>query len=636
MSIKILSKYMADLIAAGEVVERPASAVKELIENALDSAADSITVEIANGGITYIRVSDNGNGIKKDEVELAFLRHATSKLDKESDLSNISTLGFRGEALAAISSVSKINMVTQHKGVGTSIELIAGQTKNISEVPANPGTTIIVTDLFYNIPARMKFLKKDFTEAGYITSICEKYAISFPQISFKYIKDKTMIFNTAGDGDELSAIYSVLGKEYTKDILKVKEHTTDGITISGFVSKPSNTKSTRKSQIFFVNGRYIKNILIQTALEKAYKNLIMSSKYPIAILHINIDFDKVDVNVHPTKLEIKFSEEKQVFSAVYIAVKNTITQVDGIDDLSSSLHPNEVKSENHIQNYDINSMLVGDNKVYETMQNISLNDRVYAGGENSIVRQEHQRELVYNSPYKKPYIEFTEDNDYDNQDSAIDKNHNIILTEKYSGFELVSSNPIECNTRRLKTIENIELMDDIKFIGECFSTYILVQMDNKLILIDKHAAHERIIFNKIENTSMHSQLLLAPEILDCNIDDFTVISENIDDIRNIGFDIEIFSEKSFVIRQIPAYITIEDIGTVLTNIEKSGDILDNLKHSIACRSAIKAGDNSSDYELEMLAKRVLADKNLQFCPHGRPIVIDFDKYSIEKMFKRVV
>lgn len=634
MSIKVLSKYMADLIAAGEVVERPAAAVKELVENALDSSANSITVEIENGGITYIRVSDNGVGIKRGEVELAFLRHATSKLSQEEDLDNISTLGFRGEALAAISSVSKINMVTKHDGIGTSIELVAGDTISINEVSANKGTTIIVRDLFYNIPARMKFLKKDFTEAGYITSICEKYAISFPDISFKYIKDKKVIFNTLGDGDELSAIYSVLGKEYTLDILKIKEQTIDGITIKGFVSKPKNTKSTRKSQIFFVNGRYVKNVLIQTALEQAYKNLIMSGKYPIAILHINIDFNKVDVNVHPTKLEIKFSEEKKVFSAVYVAVKNTITETVPSAHLNEVAKKNDINLGNNPAKDDINSILDNKTPKYEKMENMSINDILHASNENASFRQDLIREIpVHNyMSYKKPYIEFTESNDYGTQNINDTIENNYIKTQNKEILNTIN------NKTLIASIENIEPIEEnnIKFIGECFGTYILVQKDDKLILIDKHAAHERIIFNKIENTKMHSQLLLEAEVLNCSIDDFSIISENINEIREIGFDIEIFGEKSFAIREIPAYITLDDIENVLTNIEKSGDILDNLKHSIACRGAIKAGHNSSDYELEILAKEVLSDKKLQFCPHGRPIVANFDKYAIEKMFKRVV
>lgn len=659
MKIKQLSKHMADLIAAGEVVERPMSVVKELLENAIDAKSTQITVEIQNGGISYIRIADNGVGMSKDDAPVAFLRHATSKISTQNDLDAIKTLGFRGEALAAISSVSKIDLFTKQKNdeYATFVNVLAGEVTEISETGANDGTTIIVRDLFYNTPARMKFLKKDYTEASYIASVVENLALSHPSIAFKLIKDNKMVLNTQGNGDLKSVIYNVLGKEDTLELLEVKSYEINGIKVYGYVSKPSASKGTRAKQHFFVNGRYIKSKTIFSALETAYKNSLMTGKFPYGVINIEINESLVDVNVHPTKTEVKFANEKQLFEAVYFGVKETIETGNII-----------VNSESVINN--VKSIILDEPtpKVSGILTETHLNNEI--NEEKVVIKQSNTELEVANKPIYNPFntnpfavrvhsemkvrdfkseLELGADNL-----STYKPMSNLsvcIQAEDEKVYEQPSLEPATIDViYEEKAVDVIEVVENVtkpfKFIGECFKTYIMCEYDNEVILIDKHAAHERLNFNKLikYKDNIETQVLLTPQIVNLSAVEYAICVENLDEINKLGFEVEDFKDKCVVVRQIPMILdseVVEDlifeiIGKLMSGQKAENDKIDDILHSVACKSAIKGNKFTSSFELEELAKAVIFNEQVNFCPHGRPVKTCLTKNNIEKMFKRIV
>ncbi|MFI3226404.1 MAG: DNA mismatch repair endonuclease MutL [Clostridia bacterium] len=640
--IRQLSSHMADLIAAGEVVERPMSVVKELLENSIDAKATEITIEIENGGITYIRIADNGIGMSRNDAPIAFLRHATSKIYQESDLLGIKTLGFRGEALAAISSVSKIDLFTKRAedSNATFVSVIAGEVQSISEVGAADGTTIIVRDLFYNTPARMKFLKKDYTEASYIMNIVQNLALSNPNIAFKYIKDNKILLKTNGKGDLKSVIYAVLGKDATSEMIEVKSYEIDGISVSGFISKPHASKGTRAMQHFFVNSRYIKSRLILSALEESYKNSIMHGKFPYCVLNIEINEQKVDVNVHPTKMEIKFEQEKRIFDVIYMGCKNALDRQNIIVE-AKNLKPiiRETKP-----------IFVQEEIQYAPKPNVQVKlENIAEKIELPITTQQKVDEYV-------DFVEFPQD-----ELSAFmppissSKNENTEITSKIIETSLIAQ---EINTEieeipqvykkiEEKTEENRNsIANPVKIIGECFNTYILCEFKNEMIIIDKHAAHERRNFNNLmqSKNNIQSQVLLVPKVVNIAAGDYGNLLENLQEINALGFNVEEFSENSVVVREIPSILEKEDIEDVIHQIasdlkyNKSVKIdkIDDILHTIACKSAIKGNMYTSEIELEKLALEVLFDSDINYCPHGRPVKVSLTKNQLEKMFKRII
>lgn len=636
--IKQLSSYMADLIAAGEVVERPMSVVKELLENSIDSGADDITIEIENGGITFIRITDNGKGMSKDDASIAFLRHATSKIYEENDLLAIKTLGFRGEALAAISSVSKINLFTKREQdeIATFVDIKASEILDISEIGAKNGTTIIVRDLFFNTPARMKFLKKDYTEASYITVVIENLAIANPNIAFKYIKDSKVILKTTGKGDLKSAIYSVLGKEDTSGLTEVLESEIDGISVSGFISKPQFSKGTRSKQHFFVNGRLVKSRLIMAALEESYKNSIMGGKFPFGVLNIKISERRVDVNVHPTKTEIKFDNEKSLFNAVYVACKNAIDAQNIIVDVKVKPvippeKPKFVQEEISI-NISENKSTYSISK--DTTEN-ALNSDCFADSSRAVVHTftpPAYEKITINTAHKQTEESYI--------DTAVIQNEQIEKIEKEVKFEQKEA----LNEKNEEVL--VPMSQNVRLIGECFNTFIICEHDGQVIMIDKHAAHERINFNKLlkQKGEIPSQVLLTPKIVELPKEQYHEFVENIEMVNNLGFMVEDFSDYTIIVREIPSVLKIDEINNVMIDIcskiasNKKIEIeeIDEILHMIACKSAIKGNSKTSMYELEMLAKTVIFDKDINFCPHGRPVKVALSKYEIEKMFKRIL
>ena len=615
--INLLPKNVAELIAAGEVVERPASVIKELVENSIDAKATQITVEIQRGGITYIRITDNGIGIEAEDVPTAFLRHATSKIKTQFDLDSIATLGFRGEALAAVSSVSKVEMLTcsENSNEGTHYSIEGGEEK-LCEVAGCPrGTTIIIRDIFYNTPARMKFLKKDVSEGNACASVVERIALSHPEIAFKLIRDGKTVLTTSGNGDTKACVYAVLGRDFSNSLVDVNDEI-NGIKVSGLICKPFACKPTRNGQYTFLNGRLVRSGTVIAAVEQAYKNSAMVGKFPAFVLYLEIPFDTVDVNVHPAKTEVRFSDEKRIFDAVYASVKNALTVGDTRPEIKLNKTP------------------------FNPFQRVTANEYRQQAITETVtktpapqLRQEPVKtEVIFKS---KPDFEFM-----NNFAVADDKGEKIepVVTPK-TNIDIVVE---EEKPQTIKTI--VEEKDEITIIGEAFSTYIVAQMGDSVFMIDKHAAHERILYNKLKaEEKIEVQALLTPVTVTLSSGEYDAVINNISLLEKSGFEVEDFGNSTVIVRGLPVFLTNEDIGNLLSEIAESlittGKVSvakeDNVFHTVACRAAVKAGNNISRFEMLDLAKRVLWDKEIMYCPHGRPVAFEIKKRELEKQFGRI-
>ena len=610
--INKLPKHMADLIAAGEVVERPASVVKELMENAVDAGATSITVEIQHGGISYIRVTDDGCGIDREDVKTAFVSHATSKIKTAEDLNTILTLGFRGEALPSIAAVSKVNMITKTatEEMGTSLTIEGGIITDFSDAGCAVGTTMIVRELFYNTPARMKFLKKDVSEGNYVASAVEKLALSHPEISIRFIRDGKQVFTTNGDGNLQNVCFSAFGKDFANGLLSV-DGTVGNVSVSGLVTPPFNCRGSRGMQYFFVNGRSVKNTTIMAAFENAYKNSVMVGKFPGGVLFITLPPTLVDVNVHPSKIEVRFSDEKAIFDAVYHAVKSALSE-------NTSL------------------------KQVNLPEKKPRFNEVFAKPQQEFKQTTVEENITYTEKILKPLSVFdvVEDvkTDYeaDFDDDPLKIEFPVSIPETK-----VETQPITKTEIATPTEENT-----IRLIGEAYKTYIFIELNGKLCVIDKHAAHERILFNKLKAQSQNSgsQMLLAPVTVTLGKEEYIAVTENLEAIAQTGFDIEDFGNGTVIIRSCPMDLDNCEIAPLISEIAEyltknrrdiTNEHLDWIYHNVACRSAIKAGDDNSEAELLALAKQVVNDNDVRFCPHGRPVMIELSKYELEKQFGRV-
>ncbi len=628
-----LDRHVADLIAAGEVVERPASAVKELVENSIDAGAKNITIELQNGGMTFLRITDDGCGMAPDDARTAFLRHATSKIRKKEDLACIGTLGFRGEALAAISSVSKIDLLTRAQDAenGVRLHLEAGQV--LSEEPAGCpcGTTILVRELFYNTPARMKFMKSDTAEASAAVSVVQQQALAHPEISFRFLKDGQEQLHTDGQGDRMAAIYAIYGRELANNMLPV-DGRWEKLHVRGFVTKPTATRGNRAWQSFFVNNRYIKSRLLSAAVEEAYRNQIMVGRFPACVLEIDMPVQAVDVNVHPAKTEVKFLSEKEVFDAVHYAVLSTLSKAPGRPEWKPS-----ARQAAPVQPETPTAIQPPKPTFYQTMQAAEYRRQV------TQAKPAAPAQPVLASPVQIP-----------KSDPAPARQQSFALPQAAPKPEpapgpTVKPEPKSAPEQAPQAPRQQELPvpeQPFRIIGEALHTYIIVEQGEAVLFIDKHAAHERIRFEalKKENHPIMAQLLLAPLPAELSREEAAVVLENAALLTQYGFEVDDFGGGDLLIRQIPSDVDAEDAKALLQ--ELAGKLLsgrtldpeslrDNLLHSIACKSAIKAGWQTSDAELRRLVQEVLSRDDIKYCPHGRPVCVTLTKRQLEKQFGRV-
>ena len=621
-----LSPHVANLIAAGEVVERPASVVKELLENAVDAGATQVTVEIRQGGMTFLRVTDNGCGMAPEDARTAFLRHATSKLRTAEDLAAIGTLGFRGEALAAIASVSRIDLMTKTADSlsGTGMTLEAGQILEESEAGCPDGTTIIIRDLFYNTPARMKFMKSDTVEGSKVSAAVQLQALAHPEVAIRFIRDGKEVLSTTGNGKLEDTVYCVFGRQWGQ-IVKV-DSKWENLSVSGFVSKPSDARPSRSMQTFFVNDRPVRSRLLMAALEEAYRNQIMVGKFPACVLHIRVPHNAVDVNVHPAKTEVKFLNEKAVFDCVHYSVLGALNQTPDRPQMqfaaprAQTAPVAEVRPAPKKEEF-FRTMTPAEYKTFTAATSQAPQPSPLAAAaaaaavERTVVQQTQQT-------IRLPEMKIPE------------------APKPQPTFEAPKLEPVP-EQKELPQFQETPW----RFVGELYNSYILVEQGEDAFLIDKHAAHERILFEKLKNTQeeISSQILLVP--IDCSMtpDSAAILLENADLVQELGFEIEEFGEGTVLMRRIPMDLSPEDAKDTLENIavdlqngrrEQRSQVRDTLLHTVACKAAIKAGWRTDDRELQVLAKQVMSREDLKHCPHGRPICISLSKKQLEKQFKR--
>lgn len=643
--INVLPKHIADLIAAGEVVERPASVVKELMENSIDAGATSLTVEIKRGGITYIRITDNGSGIERDDIQNAFKSHATSKILDENDLNGIGTLGFRGEALASVSAVSKVEVLTRTADaeIGTSYRIEGSEEKMIEDAGCPVGTTIVVRDLFYNTPARMKFLKKDVTEGNAVAGVVDRIALSHPELSVRFIRDDKQQLVTPGNGNLSACTYSVFGKDFVGGLIETT-YELDGIRVSGFISRPAASRSNRSMQFFFLNGRLVKSVTAQAALEQAYKNMIMVGKFPSCVLNIYAPLECVDVNVHPAKTEVRFENEKRIFDAVYYAARSALEEKDKPSRLDltklelkkqTPFKADEGEQISFKKNPDFWS-----NELPKEWKRTEQKEppRPFRRASDAVLASAHDSVSALDSVFVP-----------DSVPVPASVPETALVSEKEPVRVQKSDEPI-ANIPDMSVMpepdEIIPPTPDFKLIGEAFNTYIIVECDGKILLIDKHAAHERMLYEQLksENSDMRSQLLLEPITVTLSKEEYAVILSNKDVLKDSGYLIDDFGNGCIVVRECPVMLIDEDLKSVMEEIAGyllSGNApvpekLDWIFHNTACRAAIKGGDNTTPYELKKFVEKLLSNPSIRYCPHGRPVLIEMSKNDLEKQFGRIV
>lgn len=717
-NIVLLDDSTINKIAAGEVIERPASVIKEMVENSIDAGATNINIEIKNGGISYIRVSDNGKGIQKDDMEIAFERHATSKIRQASDLDTIKSMGFRGEALASIAAIANVEMVSRYKDeqIGNKIVVEAGKTIEFEEIGCPVGTSITVKNLFFNTPVRYKFLKKDFTEAGYIEDVVTRIALVNPNIAIKLINSGKTVIQTSGNNNLQDVIYAIYGKDVASNVLNV-DYTFEDLRVTGVIGKPEIARSNRSNQMFFVNKRYIKDKVLTGATEKAFKGMIPIGKYGFVVLNIEMNPSKVDVNVHPAKLEVRFAEENNVFKCVYHAIQETFLKAELVSSPEREIEDNkqaveEVQRGNILSNLFSLNRNKNDKPSEQTHSNI-VEEMYKARHEENSTLEETRR---INADEIKNQIQQTENNieksngeglksTNDNSTSIgnilvdlakmkanipeevniadkVDLQDNIEVNKKINeldnlkvaenfdtmyektfgkipasteekiaqdkkeidAYDIIKDNNISV----FEEVEEIKQKPDYKFIGIAFSTYIIVQIKDEMYIIDQHAAHERILYEKIKknyysNGEKESQLLLLPDVITLTHKEMDIARDNMDIFEKAGFDIEEFGENTIKLNGVPTVCydldtkelfleTLDEINTVARTARQ--EIEERFIETVACKAAVKAHMSLDKQEVDGLMTELLKLPNPFTCPHGRPTAIKMDKKDIEKKFAR--
>ena len=644
-----LDRHVADLIAAGEVVERPASAVKELVENAVDAGATQITVEVQNGGMTFLRVTDNGCGIAPEDAPTAFLRHATSKIRTKEDLAAIGTLGFRGEALAAISSVSRIDLLTKTaEADGVSLHLEGGVVTSQQPAGCPQGTTILVRDLFFNTPARMKFMKSDSAESSAIAAVVQQQALAHPEISFRLIRDGETQLQTSGDGERLAAIYTVFGRELAKNMLAVNG-TWEKFHVTGYITKPTATRGNRALQYFFLNGRFIRSRLLSAALEEAYRNQMMTGRFPACVLELQMPLEAVDVNVHPAKTEVKFLNERAVFDAVHYAALSTLSNASGRVAMqmpkspAPDAQPAAPQQTARPAERPAAKPAVNPN-FYQTMQ--AGEYRRQAGAQPRTVLAS---QVQYPTRTPKPAEPAMPPVEKAPSPIAPPQPEPVVAPVKPAAK--AEPEPAAIPKEPIPTpAEPEQLALDLpeqtfRLIGEAFDSYLIAEQGESVLFIDKHAAHERILFEKLkaEDHPIVSQELMAPVSAELTREEAATVLENTEILGKCGFEVADFGDGDVLIRQIPCDVDEKDAMSLLQ--ELAADLLagktlapetlrDNLLHTIACKAAIKAGWHTEGAEAAHLVAEILSRTDIKYCPHGRPVCIELTKSQLERQFKR--
>ena len=749
-NIVLLDELTINKIAAGEVIERPASVVKELVENSIDAGANKITIEIKNGGISYIRITDNGKGFLPDDMEIAFERHATSKIREAKDLETVTSMGFRGEALASIAAISQVELIsrTANNEIGKKIEVKGGNIINLEDAGCPQGTTITVTDLFYNTPVRYKFLKKDFTEAGYVEDVVTRIALVHPEIAIKLVSSGKVIIQTSGNGDMKSVIYSIYGKDVAENSINVNYEYED-IKITGVIGKPVIARSNRSNQLFFVNKRYIRDKVLTSAAEQGYKGLLTVGKYGFLVLNIEMNPQKVDVNVHPAKLEVRFEDENKIFKAIYHTIKDGLLKEDLIPDRTkieldkqeqnSNWKINTVQNKPETPKFDILaeinkmkdapipnvSMIENINKEIDDNENQSYNveheethkllnkhgetkteehkdDNPFAkfgeifGKFSNKKKEENEQEdmdetqnfiaQIYNNKNNIP-TEETRDNsqeikeeleetkkvDLSEINEKMKELDNLVEKPDYSNFNemyartfgtVIKEEPkvkeedvkYKVTDSDMKTVQNVSIFEkmpknqnpDYKYIGIAFSTYIIIEMNNELYIIDQHAAHERIMYERVKanyysDTNKDSQLMLLPDIINLSHKDMQIAKDNMEIFEKAGFILEEFGENTIKLSGVPTVCldldtkelfleTLDEINTVARTAKQ--EIEEKFIATIACKAAVKANMALTKEEVDSLMRELLVLPNPFTCPHGRPTAIRMTKTDIEKKFSR--
>ncbi|MBQ7598143.1 MAG: DNA mismatch repair endonuclease MutL [Clostridia bacterium] len=656
--INVLPQQIAELIAAGEVVERPASVVKELLENAIDAGATSITAEIRGGGIHYIRITDNGCGIEKDDVQKAFLPHATSKVKTAEDLDRVLTLGFRGEALSSIAAVSRVEVLTRTKedDSGTAYAIAGGEELKNESAGCPLGTTIVVRDLFYNTPARMKFLKRDISEANAVADVVDRLALSHPEISFRFLREGKQTLLTPGDGKLMSAIYAVFGKTFADGLVEV-HYTLDHVQIDGYICRPISARPSRTMQFFFLNGRWIKSRSMSAAMENAYKNAIMVGRFPSCVLNVSVPTHLVDVNVHPTKTEVRFSDDRKITSCLYYAVRSALQsddekkQVD-LARLTQKPKPAAVQLQMVEDETDASEPIVSVPKGNLPQRRDDFWSKMPASDYRSVKKTQLSSPKADNPFLYKESDDLLASFDRRNELKAKAK-ADAPVSEKRQNEPAGDLPDVLMEKAKKPQVlpKNVQITEQpqppkLRLIGEAFRTYIICEFDGKLCLIDKHAAHERVIFNRLKAQSGEKgkQVLLSPVTLLVSKAEYAAILENLDAFAACGFTLEDFGSDTVVVRECPMMIDPADVQDLVLEItenlmQSKSDVqserIDRMIATTACKAAIKAGNRNDSAELLALAERVLYHEDVRFCPHGRPVVIEMSRYELEKQFGRI-
>ncbi len=645
-NIQVLDQVTIDKIAAGEVIERPASIVKELVENAIDAGSTAVTVEIKEGGISFIRITDNGCGIPKEEVPLAFLRHSTSKIRSVEDLTTVASLGFRGEALSSIAAISQVELITKQKDdlLGTRYQIEGGMQKSIEETGARDGSTFLIRNIFYNTPARRKFLKTAMTEAGHVNELMIRLALSHPEISFEFINNGQPKLHTSGNGKLKDTIYSLFGREIAMNLLEVNLEAA-GLKVTGYLGKPLISRGNRNYENYFINGRYVKSNIIAKAIEDGYKEFIMQHKYPFTVLHFVVNGPDIDVNVHPTKMELRFSNQQQVYNFVYEAIKSAFSE----KELIPKVELPEVK---------ILEVKIPEIKIPEAQKTEGKPSTVAPAlkpqqpeEKNLDYFMQKMRERVASYHNQNSQAEVTDLHGVYREKEQVDRIRETLNYGKQAGSaepkEPVVSEQLNLFEEKLLTKEAFK---EHKIIGQLFDTYWLVEFHDQLYIIDQHAAHERVLYEKtikgMKTREFTSQYLSPPIILNLSMQEEEVLNAYIDNFANIGFEIEPFGDSSYAVRAVPDNLfqiankdlLIEMLDGLSDGINSSvaPDLISEKVASMSCKAAVKGNSRLSRSEVEVLIGELLQLENPYHCPHGRPTIISMTKRELEKKFKRIV